>query len=216
MDYPNRLYELRVSLRKSQGEMANILNISQSEYSRLEKGKRRLGVHEVPLKKYFVEHNVLDQNDSLVNHALATSNENFTQWKNDFDTKFDNEKPDLPVYGIPLVSGGIQWTKEAIDMTARTPLLKNNKEAYVTNVAGDDMKPRLIRGNKALIDPTSPHTAESLVLVEFTEQENVRYFREFLFADDKFIHLKVYNPEAINQYKHSEIKSMHKVFSVRL
>ena len=37
MDYPNRLYELRVSLRKSQGEMANILNISQSEYSRLEK-----------------------------------------------------------------------------------------------------------------------------------------------------------------------------------
>ena len=75
---------------------------------------------------------------------MATSNENFTQWKNDFDTKFDNEKPDLPVYGIPLVSGGIQWTKEAIDMTARTPLLKNNKEAYVTNVAGDDMKPRLI------------------------------------------------------------------------
>lgn len=210
MVYQNRLYELRNALRKSQEEMADILNISQSEYSRIEKGKRRLGQHEMPLKKYFIDNGIMTEDDNLVSSAIAQNEKPKETWVDKDLIK------DLPVYGKPLINGGIEWTKEAVDMFLRSPLLKNNNDAYVTQVAGDDMKPRLLRGNKVMIDPTSAPIYESLVLVEFKNNKNVRYFREFVKSDSDYIHLKVYNPENIQQYKHSEIEVMHKVFSVRL
>jgi transcriptional regulator with XRE-family HTH domain len=215
MDYPNNLYTLRNSLRKSQGDMAELLNISQSEYSRLEKGKRRLGVHEMPLKKYFMERGVMSEADSLVETATAEVRFNTLNSKH-FDNHKENDNQPLPVYGTPTLSGGIKWTKEAVDMIERVPSLKDNIHAYVACVSGDDMKPRLLRGYKAVIDPTSTPVHESLVLVEFKNESGVRYFREFVSSDSQKITLKTYNPEVVNEYKHSEILNLHKVFGLRL
>lgn len=215
MDYPNKLYTLRNTLRKSQEDMAELLNISQSEYSRLEKGKRRLGVHEMPLKKYFLERGVMSDAESLVETATAEVRFNTLNSKH-FDNERDNGNQPLPVYGTPLLSGGIKWTKEAVDMIERVPSLKDNIHAYVACVSGDDMKPRLLRGYKAVIDPTSTPVNESLVLVEFKEESGVRYFREFIKSDSHKVVLKTYNPEVTNEYKHTDIINIHKVFGLRL
>jgi len=215
VDYPNKLYTLRNSLRKSQEDMAELLNISQSEYSRLEKGKRRLGVHEMPLKKYFMESGVMSDADSLVETATATIG--FKTLNSDqFDNHKDNNNQLLPVYGTPQLSGGIKWTERPVDMIERVPSLKDNVHAYVTCVSGDDMKPRLLRGYKAVIDPTSTPEAEALVLVEFKHEKGVRYFREFIASDSHKVSLKTYNPEVTNEYKHEDILIIHKVFGLRL
>ena len=216
MEYPNRLYQLRNSLRKTQGDMAELLNISQSEYSRLEKGKRRLGVHEAPLRIFFTEEGVLSGSDSLVEETIA---------KEQFDTTYNNSQFDnhthsgnllLPVHGKPIIGGGIQWTERAIDMIDRVPSLKDNKEAYCVNVSGDDMKPRIYSGHKAIIVPTASCVNESVVLVEFAKHKGKRFFRELVKTDSERVVLKKYNPEVENRYKHSEIVTMHKVFSIRM
>jgi len=214
MDYPNKLYTLRNSLRKSQEDMADLLNISQSEYSRLEKGKRRLGVHEMPLKKYFIDNNIMSDTDSLVETATANIMGSTYNDKH-FDNAYENGNKMLPVYGTPLLSGGIKWTEEAVNMIDRVPSLKDNAQAYVACVSGDDMKPRLFRGYKVILDPTSTPNPESLVLVEFKSEKNVRYFREFVRSDSDKIVLKKYNPEVENEYKHSDITKIHNVFGLR-
>jgi len=101
MDYPNKLYTLRNSLRKSQEDMAELLNISQSEYSRLEKGKRRLGVHEMPLKKYFIDNNIMSDTDSLVETATANIMGSTYNDKH-FDNAYENGNKMLPVYQVMI------------------------------------------------------------------------------------------------------------------
>ena len=91
MEHPNRLYELRNSLRKSQSQMANVLDISQSEYSRLEKGKRRLGVHQISLKKYFIKHNAITESENIDINNDVPSNENIQQFKEKFAKDFEGK-----------------------------------------------------------------------------------------------------------------------------
>ena len=45
MEYPNNLRRLRDARKLTQADVAEALGINQAEYSRMEKGRRRVGTH---------------------------------------------------------------------------------------------------------------------------------------------------------------------------
>ena len=193
--------------RKSQKDIGMHLNISQSEYSRVEKGTRKIGVHLEPLKEYFSRALNKEIKESDIYLEPTVSNSVNYNMSNSFD---------FPVYGKAQLDGSLIFDK-VLDMIERPSGLKHNKDAYACKVAGSDMMPRLQAGNLLIVDPTSIPMNAQLCLVCFKDHPNCRYIREFIECDmvNKKIRLKTLNPDKEEVHNTDDIELIHTVRGVR-
>ena len=53
MKFPNNLHVMRSSKGLQQKEVSDAIGVGQSEYSKMERGDRKLGVHLKPLIEFF-------------------------------------------------------------------------------------------------------------------------------------------------------------------
>ena len=166
-------------------------------------------MHHRPLSEYFIANGAMSSDETLTDLSQAVNLSEPVFYA-------PNAQTDLPVFGKPLMDGGLAWTERPIDMIQRPNTLTNNVDAYSCNVAGDDMKPRLMRGNKILVAPTTPPVSESIVVVEYKNEKNVRYIRELKEFKKKTVILKSYNPEKTYDVKSEDILHIHKVCSIRV
>ena len=164
MEFPNNLYSVRTAARKSQQEVADALSISQSEYSRMEKGRRTIDSYQTQLAKVF---NV-DERDI----AAASQGVRLAQLEHGH-TSFR-----MPVYGTPDKSGGLSWTGGPIDMVERPSGMMNNVDAYAVYMPSDVMSPRFNAGEVLFVDPNLPLRAGVSAVISI-KNSNIRQICEF-------------------------------------
>ena len=93
MKFPNNLYVLRSNKGLQQKEVSEAIGVVQSEYSKMERGDRKLGIHIDKLLRFFG----VDE-DRLFNTATPM-----------YQKPVEHKMPpleDLPMYGLPLPNGG--------------------------------------------------------------------------------------------------------------
>lgn len=149
MEYPNRLYSLRVNAKKSQTEMAKLLGISQPEYSRMEKGRRRIDTYLNELKQIF------DVDEScIVGEFTAAVPLGPAQTENKL----------CPIYGMVTKHHQLVWTEKPVKWIDMPAVLKNVEDAYCCYVPGNDMEPKFSKGDLLLVDPTTPANVGDIVV----------------------------------------------------
>ena len=70
MKFPNNLYLLRSNKGLQQKEVSDAIGVGQSEYSKMERGDRKLGIHLDKLLKFFG----VDQDTILSNLNISSPN----------------------------------------------------------------------------------------------------------------------------------------------
>ena len=134
MEFPNNLRKLRDTASLSQAQVAEVLGVNQAEYSRIEKGRRRVGTHMAKLS-------------DLLN---ATEAEILSP---------DQYKPiaqslDIPVYALPEPDGeSVRFDLAMSSRIERPPILDSASNAFGMFNCGEAMSPRLRHGDFLFCDP---------------------------------------------------------------
>lgn len=134
MEFPNNLRKLRDTVSLSQAQVAEVLGVNQAEYSRIEKGRRRVGTHMAKLC-------------DLLN---ATEAEILSP---------DQYKPisqsvDIPVYALPEPDGeSVRFDLAMASRIERPPILDGASNAFGMFNCGEAMFPRLRHGDFLFCDP---------------------------------------------------------------
>lgn len=200
MEYPNNLYNVRTSARKSQQEVADALSISQSEYSRMEKGRRTIDSYLSQLAKIF---NVDEKDITAASQGIRPA-----QLEHGYVTQR------MPVYGNPDKSGGLTWTERAIDMVDKPASMSNNESAYAVYMPSDSMAPRINAGETLFVDTHMPKIKGRAVVVAFHDS-NIRQILEYREStEEKLIFFK-YNPAETVEFLHDEVESVHVIRGIR-
>ena len=134
MEYPNNLRRLRDARKLTQADVAEALDINQAEYSRIEKGRRRVGTH---LEKLA---DILACDDSEI---LAP----------DQYTGAQELAQDLPLYALPEIEG--QSIRFDLAMTSRLPkpACTVGPRSFAMLCPGNVMAPRIHHGDFVYADP---------------------------------------------------------------
>lgn len=150
MSFSNNLRELRRKTNLTQTEVADILEIGQAEYSRIESGKRKIHPHKERLAeilKVRLDNIVeVDQEGAALNKPPLP--------------------PQLPVYGFPLASGqGFDFTQQMMSKVDRPDELLDVDDAYACFCFGDRLKPVIKNGDLAFVNPNIEPRDGGLVVV---------------------------------------------------
>lgn len=150
MVYKNNLRELRRQANLTQVEVAELLELGQAEYSRIESGKRKIYPHKERLAEILKTHldNIVevDAQGGAVNRAPLP--------------------PQLPVYGFPLPSGqGFDFTQQMMSKVDRPDELYGVEGAYACFCFGDRLKPVIKNGDLAFVNPSITPRERGLVVV---------------------------------------------------
>lgn len=134
MEFPNNLRKLRDAAGLSQAQIAEKLGVNQAEYSRIEKGRRRVGQHMNKLSK------ILKATDEQI---LSADQYQPTQMPED-----------VPVFALPEPDGeSVRFDMAMASKIARPPLLKDAQNAFGMFNCGEAMSPRLRHGDFLFCDP---------------------------------------------------------------
>ncbi len=200
MEYPNNLYNVRTAARKSQQDVADALSISQSEYSRMEKGRRTIDSYLSQLAKIF---NVDEKDITAASQGIRSA-----QLEHGYVTQR------MPIYGNPDKSGGLTWTERAIDMVDKPASMSNNESAYAVYMPSDSMAPRINAGETLFVDTHMPKIKGRAVVVAFHDS-NIRQILEYREStEEKLIFFK-YNPAETVEFLHDEVESVHVIRGIR-
>lgn len=160
MEHPNNLLACRTAARLSQMRVASELNVSQSEYSRMELGRRQIGTYAEKLCEIFgvTKETLLEFHGTPLKTAPPENGYVSTK---------------LPVYGKPIVSAfcKVKFDKEPVEMVDKPSSLASNKDAYGVYVPGDSMRPRIKPGDLLYVEPHQPVRQDDLVVVQFGDDE---------------------------------------------
>jgi transcriptional regulator with XRE-family HTH domain len=201
MEYPNNLLACRIAARMSQMKVAAELDISQSEYSRMEIGRRQVGPHADKLAEIF-----------------GVSKERLLEYN-----KLDSAPPEngyttnqLPIFGKRIVGQYcmLEFDQEPIEMVDKPSSLASNKDAYGVYVPGDSLEPRVKTGDLLYVEPHQPVRKDDLVVVGYGEDGP----REILVyqgqSGDKIILFRA-NPEEVMKVDSADIKTLERVSGVK-
>lgn len=193
MEYPNNLYAVRTAARKSQQDVADALKISQSEYSRMEKGRRTIDSYLSQLAEIF---NV-DEKDITASTGMRPA---------PLEHGYLTQR--LPVYGNPHKSGGLTWTERPIDMVVKPTSMSSNENAYAVYMPSDSMAPRINAGETLFVDTHMPKVKGRVVVVGF-HNSNVRQVLEYRDATEEKLIFFQYNPAKTIEFSHDEVETTH-------
>lgn len=131
----------------TQAEVAKHLNINQAEYSRIEQGRRRVGVHATTLSELFS-----CTADDLLRLPTALAN--------------IPSQEDLPLYALPEMDGeSVRFDMSMSSRVDRPSWLQNAANAFSIFNCGHLMAPRLNHGDLLYCDPDEKAVINDLVVL---------------------------------------------------
>jgi len=165
MEYPNNLRRLRDARRLTQADVAEALGINQAEYSRIEKGRRRIGTHLAKLAEFLA----CDEDDILSPDSYSAP----------------APADDLPFYALPEADGkSVRFDLSMTSRLPRPPILKGRAQAFGMLNPGDAMVPRLKHGDFIFADPDEAVRDDDIVvLVLMRGNRQVAIVRQYVGAD---------------------------------
>lgn len=135
MEYPNNLRRLRDARRLTQADVAEALGINQAEYSRMEKGRRRIGTHLEKLSEILqADEDVILSPDQYAVGADAPLH--------------------IPLYALPELDG--ESIRFDLSMTSQLPKPSchtGGSRVFAILNPGNVMAPRLKHGDFLYADP---------------------------------------------------------------
>ena len=199
MEYPNNLLACRTAARLSQVRVAQELDVSQSEYSRMEIGRRQVGPHADKLAEIFGV-----SKERLLEHSkleTAPPENGFTSIK-------------LAVYGKQMVGRYcmLQFDKLPIEMVDKPSFL--TAHAYGVYVPGDSMDPRVKVGDLLYIEPHQPVRKDDLVVVGYKD-DGLREILKYCGHKQGEICFCRLNPHDEFSVDEAEVKTMERVCGVK-
>jgi transcriptional regulator with XRE-family HTH domain len=137
MEYPNNLRRLRDAQKLTQAEVAEALSINQAEYSRIEKGRRRVGTHLEKLTDILA----CDHDEILAPDQYSGAVE---------------QQQDVPLYALPEIDG--ESIRFDLAMTSRLPkpACTVGPRSFAMLCNGNVMAPRIHHGDFVYVDPDEP------------------------------------------------------------
>lgn len=164
MEYPNNLRRLRDAQKLSQGQVAESLGINQAEYSRIEKGRRRVGTHLAGLAQILK----CDEDDILAPDQYQPASHMLSD--------------DIPVYALPESDGeSVRFDMAMTSRIDRPPVLAKAKAAFGMFNCGSAMEPRLRHGDFLFCDPDEPIKDNDIVVLTIERGNRlVAIVREFV------------------------------------
>lgn len=195
MEYPNNLRRLRDAKSLTQGQVAEKLGINQAEYSRIEKGRRRVGTHLNALSK------------------ILKCNEDAILAPDQYQPTIVDLTEDIPVYALPEPDGeSVRFDMSMTSRIARPPLLVSAQNAFGMFNCGEAMMPRLRHGDFLFCDPdTEAKLNDICVLVLQKGNKTIAVVREAL-GDNVWMKLKDNTEESFG----SDLKQVAPVLSINL
>lgn len=206
MKYPNNLYLLRTNKGLHQTEVAEGVGLVQSEYSKMERGERRIGFHIDKMIKYF---NV----DSIKVYGDVVQVDRRPIQK---PPKPDLE--DLPIYGLPFPNGGegVQIQQMLISHCVRPDYLVGSKDSYACFVLDNNMNERFRHGELLYINPNLLIEIDDYVVVQIKVNGKVAgLIRKVTEITERQYRLSTLNPMSTETFKNSEIEGIHKIIGTR-
>lgn len=167
MEYPNNLRNLRDARGMTQAEVAEKVGLNQAEYSRIEKGKRRIGTHMKQLTAFFK----CSEDDILTINKPKTLS------------------PDLPVYALPE-GDGVRFDLAMSSRTTRPVADCEGPDSFAMFAQGDSMEPRLKHGDLVYCNPDLELQMHDLCAVVVKQgNRTVALLREYI-GDNTFLRSK--------------------------
>lgn len=200
MKFPNNLRTLRNQKGLQQIEVAKGVGLKQPEYSKMERGERRIGNHIDNICKFYQ----VDV-DAIYDNLVDTG------------TVSRNYSEDLPVYGFPRLNGeGIEMHQNFASHTFRPDYLIHNTNSYACFIHGEEMKPRYEHGNLVYVDPLKKYEVGDYVIVQIKIQNKlIGIFRKLIEISDRQMKFETLNPIKQDILKNHEIEAVHCIVGSR-
>lgn len=179
MEYYNNLRILRDRKGLTQAQVAAKVGLNQAEYSRIEKGKRRVGTHLKKLTTFFK----CSDDDILADNQPTIISD------------------DLPVYALPE-GDGVRFDLAMSSRTGRPFADCESPDAFALFAQGSSMEPRLNHGDLVYCNPDLELQMHDLCAVVVKQgNRTVALLREYI-GDNTFLRSKddqeeVYDKELV-------------------
>lgn len=194
MEYPNNLRRLRDARKLTQAEVADALGINQAEYSRIEKGRRRAGIHLEKLSEVLS----CDQDDILAPDQYAAAPE---------------QPQTIPLYALPELDG--ESIRFDLSMTSQLPKPSchtGGSRVFALLNPGNVMAPRLKHGDFLYADPDETIRDDDLcVLTLMRGNREVAVVRQAC-GDDNWLRLDDNTEESYGK----ELKTASPIVAIKL
>jgi phage repressor protein C with HTH and peptisase S24 domain len=206
MKFPNNLYLLRSNRGLQQKEVSDAIGVGQSEYSKMERGDRKIGIHLDKLLKFFS----VDQDTILSNVNVPSPH----------SIQHTSSKPveDLPMYGLPFtnVVQGFQVQKKLVTHCARPDYLVGINSAYACYMLSENMEQRYFYGEILYVDPTLEVKENDFVVIQIMISNKLAgIIRKINEISDRQFKVTTLNPKNEEVFKNSDITAIHKIVGSR-
>jgi transcriptional regulator with XRE-family HTH domain len=206
MKFPNNLYVLRSNKGLQQKEVSDAIGVGQSEYSKMERGDRKLGIHLDKLLEFFG----VDE-DRVFNTASP-------MYKKPMEAQKMPPLEDLPMFGLPLANGGegFQVQKKMFTHCARPDYLLGVPTAYACFMLSNNMEQRYFYGEILFVDPSLQVKEKDFVVVQIKSGDRtVGLIRKVSEVTDRQYKLSTLSPDNTEVFKNSDIVAIHKIVGSR-
>ncbi len=200
MKYPNNLLTLRNLKGLQQGEVAVGVKMKQPEYSKMERGERRIGDHLEKLTQFF----------KVTPNEIQSQQLQSQQYKQKYTE-------DLPLFGMPVQNGeGVQMHKQFVSHTIRPDYLVENLQSYACFIHGSAMSPRYEHGDLVYIDPNRQAKEDDYVVIQVKQGDHVTgIFRKVIQITDRQMKFQTLKPIKEEVIRNSEMLSVHVIVGTR-
>jgi phage repressor protein C with HTH and peptisase S24 domain len=206
MKFPNNLYVLRSNKGLQQKEVSEAIGLVQSEYSKMERGDRKLGIHLEKLTQFFG----IDQDTILSNSRTLSQQTN--------ENKRIPLVEDLPMFGLPFtnVVQGFQVQKKMVTHCSRPDYLVGINSAYACYMLSENMEQRYFYGEILYVDPTLEIKENDFVVIQIMISTKLAgIIRKVKEISERQFKVTTLNPENIEVFKNSDITAIHKIVGSR-
>jgi len=206
MKFPNNLYVLRSNKGLQQKEVSEAIGLVQSEYSKMERGDRKLGIHLEKLIQFFG----IDQDTILSNSRTLSQQIN--------ENKRIPLVEDLPMFGLPFtnVVQGFQVQKKMVTHCSRPDYLVGINSAYACYMLSENMEQRYFYGEILYVDPTLEIKENDFVVIQIMISAKLAgIIRKVKEISERQFKVATLNPENIEVFKNSDITAIHKIVGSR-
>jgi transcriptional regulator with XRE-family HTH domain len=206
MKFPNNLYVLRSNKGLQQVEVSEAIGVGQSEYSKMERGDRKLGIHLEKLTKFFG----IDQDTILSNSSKLSQQTN--------ESRRIPLLEDLPMFGLAFtnVVHGFQVQKKIVTHCARPDYLVGINSGYACYMLSENMEQRYFYGEILYVDPTLEVKKNDFVVIQIMISSKLAgIIRKVKEISERQFKVTTLNPENIEVFKNSDITAIHKIVGSR-
>ena len=200
MKYPNNLLTLRNMKGLQQGTVAKAIKMKQPEYSKMERGERRIGDHLEKLTKFF----------KVDTSAIQSQEIRSAQYKMKYTE-------DLPLFGMPVQNGeGVQMHRQFVSHTIRPDYLVENLQSYACFIHGSAMSPRYEHGDLVYVDPNRQAKEDDYVVIQVKQGDHITgIFRKLIQITDRQMKFHTLKPIKEEVIKNSEMLCVHVIVGTR-